>query len=137
MVFRGFFLSFCLLSFHAFAATGYTLTNTFRIASFSYPVCITSPPGETNRLFVVEKNAGIAVITNLSIPVVTGFMALTNVISAHTSDEQGLLGLVFHPGFASNGYFLCFLHRHCHNRGRNRTPRHLVQVSSIKLRSEP
>jgi len=108
MVFRGFFLSFCLLSFHAFAATGYTLTNTFRIASFSYPVCITSPPGETNRLFVVEKDGGIAVITNLAIPVVTGFMALTNVISAHTSDEQGLLGLVFHPGFASNGYFYVF-----------------------------
>ncbi len=108
MVFRSFFLSFWLLSFHAFAATGYTLTNAFRIVSFIYPVCITSPPGETNRLFVVEKDGGIAVITNLTIPVVTGFMALNNVISAHTSDEQGLLGLVFHPGFATNGYFYVF-----------------------------
>src|SRR6185369_12324301 len=47
---------------------GYTVTNAFGALNFFDPVCIASPPGETNRLFVVERGGTIAVITNLAAP---------------------------------------------------------------------
>src|ERR1700722_17715663 len=40
---------------------GYSVTNAFGTLNFADPVCITSPPGETNRLFVVERGGTIAV----------------------------------------------------------------------------
>src|SRR3981081_1357874 len=48
---------------------GFTLDNAFPGLNFStMPVCIASPPGETNRLFILEKGGNIAVITNLASP---------------------------------------------------------------------
>jgi glucose/arabinose dehydrogenase len=99
----------CLHSVAASAATGYSLTNAFPNVSFGNPVCIASAPGETNRLFVLEKLGVIAVITNLAAPNVSLFMDLTDrVTSPSDPDEQGLLGLAFHPGFATNGFFYVF-----------------------------
>src|SRR5882724_8423246 len=76
------------------------------------PTVIASPPGETNRLFVLEKKGLIVVITNLSAPTRTIFMDISsNVVSAPDTiyyDENGLLGLAFHPGYATNGCFYVF-----------------------------
>ena len=47
---------------------GYSTTNAFGTLTFSNPVAIVAPPGETNRLFVVEQGGRIAVITNLANP---------------------------------------------------------------------
>lgn len=38
---------------------GYSLSNAFPTVSLSQPVCITSPPGETNRLFILERPGAI------------------------------------------------------------------------------
>jgi glucose/arabinose dehydrogenase len=86
---------------------GYTITNAFPGMSLNQPVCLTSPPGETNRLFIVEKPGSIVVITNLANPNRTVFMTLT-VLS---DSESGVLGLAFHPGYATNGYFFVFSSR--------------------------
>lgn len=86
---------------------GYVLTNALPGLTFTQPVAITSPPGETNRLFVVEKTGRILVITNLANPTLTEFMSLSVV----TDSESGLLGLAFHPGYATNGYFYVFSSR--------------------------
>ena len=99
----------CLHSVAASAATGYSLINAFPNVTFANPVCIASAPGETNRLFVLEKSGVIAVITNLAAPNVSLFMGLTDrVTSPSDPDEEGLLGLEFHPGFATNGFFYVF-----------------------------
>ena len=45
------------------------------------PVATTTPPGETQRLFIVEKTGRIVVITNLSQPTRTVFATLTNIDS--------------------------------------------------------
>ena len=60
----------CAVGGMARAATtwGYVPTNAFPSLVFSNPVCITSPPGETNRLFIVEKHGRIVAITNLANP---------------------------------------------------------------------
>lgn len=86
---------------------GYTLANAFAGLSLSQPVCIASPPGETNRLFILEKGGNIVVITNLASPNRTVFMSL----SVLSDSESGLIGLAFHPGYATNGSFFVFSSR--------------------------
>ncbi len=91
---------------------GFTSTNALAGMIFTSPVVITSPPGETNRLFIVEKNGAIVVITNLASPNRTLFMSLTNklTVGANLSweGEEGVLGMAFHPGYATNRYFYVF-----------------------------
>ncbi|HZI33440.1 MAG TPA: PQQ-dependent sugar dehydrogenase, partial [Candidatus Binatia bacterium] len=89
---------------------GYTSVNAFSGLIFTNPICIVSPPEETNRLFILSKNGVITVITNLAAPNETTFMDLTPQVSSQsansgTAGERGLLGMAFHPGFATNGYF--------------------------------
>jgi len=86
---------------------GYTVANAFPTVSLTQPVCIAAPPGETNRLFILEKTGTVVVITNLASPTRTVFMSLT-VLS---DSESGLIGLAFHPGYATNGYFYVFSSR--------------------------
>lgn len=84
----------------------YTWTNVLAfpsLPSFAVPVCITSPPGETNRLFIVEHSGDIVVVTNLAAPNRTVFLNLASEV--YYTGESGILGLAFHPGFATNGYF--------------------------------
>ncbi|MBN9693903.1 MAG: PQQ-dependent sugar dehydrogenase [Verrucomicrobia bacterium] len=86
---------------------GYQLVSAVGDLRFEWPVAVASPPGETNRLFVVEKLGRIVVVTNLANPTRSIFLDLTE--SVDTSDmETGLLGLAFHPGFATNGSFFVY-----------------------------
>lgn len=70
-----------------------------------------SPPGDTNRLFVVEQNGLLRIIQNgvlLPTPAldISGLIS-TSLTPANANDERGFLGLAFHPGFnnpASPGY---------------------------------
>jgi glucose/arabinose dehydrogenase len=99
----------------ALTAWGYIPTNAFPSLVFSNPVCITSPPGETNRLFIVEKHGRIIVITNLMAPTRTIFMDISSRVSvvsssesADVNSEEGMLSMVFDPGYATNRYFYVF-----------------------------
>jgi uncharacterized repeat protein (TIGR03806 family) len=85
-------------------STSHRLENAFPGLTFSQPLAITSPPGEANRLFIVEKGGRIAVIPDLQNPTVSTF--LTRTVS--TTGEQGLLGMAFHPNYAQNGFFYVF-----------------------------
>jgi glucose/arabinose dehydrogenase len=89
---------------------GYTYTNALPGLTFANPVCLATPPGETNRLFVLEKSGRIIVITNLAAPTRSVFLDLTARVTTSTSisDERGLFSLAFHPGYASNGYFFVY-----------------------------
>jgi glucose/arabinose dehydrogenase len=89
------------------AAHTATPLHTIRIASgLSKPLFVTSPPGDTARLFIVEQrgadNRGrIKILRNgsmLARPFLT-----TAVLS--TGSEQGLLGLAFAPDYATTGRF--------------------------------
>ena len=86
---------------------GYAVNNAFPSLTFSAPVAITAPPNETNRLFILEKGGNIVVITNLAAPTRTVFMTL----SVNSSGEAGLIGMAFHPGYATNRYFYVFSSR--------------------------
>ena len=86
---------------------GYALTNAFGSLVFDDPVSITAPPGETNRLFVVERTGQIIVLTNLIEPTKTVFLNLKASVYADYI-EAGLMGLAFHPGYATNGFFYVY-----------------------------
>ena len=86
---------------------GFTVTNTFENVPLFTPFCVASPPGETNRLFILEKAGRVVVITNLANPTRTVFLDITDrVLSA--ANEEGLLGIAFHPGYATNRNFYLF-----------------------------
>jgi glucose/arabinose dehydrogenase/mono/diheme cytochrome c family protein len=85
---------------------GYRLTNAFGNLAFTDPVAIVTPPGETNRIFVVEQAGRIGVITNLAGPTRTVFLDIASRIIA--GGEEGLLGLAFHPGYVTNRQFYIF-----------------------------
>lgn len=84
-----------------------TPLKTVRIASgLSKPLFVTSPPGDTARLFIVEQrgadNRGRIKIYKNGAMLVRPFLT-TAVLS--TGSEQGLLGLAFAPDYASTGRF--------------------------------
>jgi glucose/arabinose dehydrogenase len=87
---------------------GLTSTNAFPSLSFDKPVGLAAPPGETNRLFVVEQRGRIQVITNLASPTKTLFLDLFGSVQYSINGEEGLLGLAFHPGYATNGRFFVY-----------------------------
>ncbi len=70
-----------------------------------------SPPGDTNRLFVVEQNGLLRIIRNGTLLPgsaldISGLIS-TTLNPASPNDERGFLGLAFHPGFnnpASPGF---------------------------------
>jgi len=74
---------------------------------FDNPVAIATAPGDTNRLFVVERFNGVKVVSDLGNPSITSFIDLST--NLNTGTENGVLGLAFHPQYASNGYFYVFL----------------------------
>ncbi|HMO64720.1 MAG TPA: PQQ-dependent sugar dehydrogenase, partial [Verrucomicrobiota bacterium] len=88
------------------ATLGYRVADALGGLRFDRPVALATPPGETNRLFVVEQSGRIIVITNLAAPTRTVFTTLTQDLLS--SGEQGLLGLAFHPDYARNGRFFTF-----------------------------
>lgn len=68
---------------------------------FVSPVEITNA-GDT-RLFVVQKGGLIRILNADGTVNATPFLNLSSLVT--TNSERGLLGLAFHPNYATNGYF--------------------------------
>jgi len=70
------------------------------------PLFAASPPGDPDRLFVVEQRSGRIRILDLNSGQLNGdsFLNLPDGSLAQ-GGEQGLLGLAFHPNYAANGLF--------------------------------
>lgn len=68
---------------------------------FVSPVEITNA-GDT-RLFVVQKGGLIRILNAEGTVNATPFLNISSLVT--TNSERGLLGLAFHPNYATNGYF--------------------------------
>jgi len=85
---------------------GTTLTTQRIITGLARPVLVCAPPGDSDRLFIVEQRSGstgrirIYDLTTNSL-LSTPFLS----VSVSTSSEQGLLGMAFHPDYATNRQF--------------------------------
>ena len=76
-----------------------------RIATgFEQPLYATAPSSDSSRLFVLEKASGNIKIIQLAnnAVLVEPFLRVSDISS---QGERGLLGLAFHPNYASNGEF--------------------------------
>ena len=87
-------------------AATYTLQTAFTGVSFTAPLAFATPPGETNRLFVVERAGRIKLIPNVASPTTTTYLDIASRVT--TAGEEGMVGLAFHPNYASNGFFYVF-----------------------------
>jgi uncharacterized repeat protein (TIGR03806 family) len=102
-------------------ATSLGLVNAFPLSNatggldFPNPVCLTSPPGDTKRLFVCQKGGLLRMVPDVTAgtPSASTFLDLPAVLtgqgeSMNTDSESGLLGLAFHPDYANNRFFYIF-----------------------------
>jgi glucose/arabinose dehydrogenase len=70
-------------------------------------VLATAPPRDQHRLFVVLREGTIRVLVDDQL-LPEPFIDLSNVIYTNLTVERGLLGMAFHPRFASNRLFYVF-----------------------------
>lgn len=68
------------------------------------PVGITNAGPGDDRLFVIEQAGIIKIVQPDGTAVITPFLDITALVDSSRS-ESGLLGLAFHPDYASNGFF--------------------------------
>lgn len=94
------FLLFISILF-TFTISAQTITLQSFATGFSSPVEITHPANDT-RLFVVQKGGLIRILNSNGTINATPFLTVTGLSSG---SEQGLLGLAFHPNYATNGLF--------------------------------
>jgi glucose/arabinose dehydrogenase len=73
-----------------------------RVGSFDHPLYVTAPPGDPNRLYVVEQTGRIRVVRN-NRRLGTPFLDLRGQVSC--CDERGLLSMAFAPDYATSGRF--------------------------------
>ena len=90
------------------SASAIALENAFGDAiNLGYPaVVITAAPSETNRLFIAHQTGEVFVLPSLHSPIVASFLSVRSRVA--WGGEAGLLGLAFHPGYATNRLFYLF-----------------------------
>ena len=78
--------------------------DAIRVASgLNQPLFVTAPPGDFNRIFIVQQNGQIRILNLVTGTLnVTPFLTISGLAGG---GEQGLLGLAFDPNYASNGKF--------------------------------
>lgn len=96
----------CVLAGCGYPATAQIqVEEAFPMLSFSRPVDLTHAGDGRNNLYVVEQAGIIRVFPNVE--TASGSEVFLDIRSRVNSsgNEEGLLGLAFHPDFKSNGYF--------------------------------
>lgn len=94
-------LLFCLFLLSSFTFGQVVAIQPFA-TGFTSPVEITHPANDS-RLFVVQQGGLIRILNSNQTINATPFLNLSTLIS--TGGERGLLGLAFHPNYATNGFF--------------------------------
>lgn len=102
---RSLFLALCLICSAADGQSSLQLQVAFSNLSFARPVDLQHPGDGTDRIFVVEQAGLIKVFeNNTSATTAATFLDITGRVN-DTGNEEGLLGLAFHPDYKNNGYF--------------------------------
>ena len=95
------------------SAQSFTIGTQPVVSGLTRPVAVTAPNGDLARLFILEQRvSGVGRIRVVNLPSNTLNAAFYLSISGlATGNEQGLLGLAFHPNFMNNGYFYVYYNR--------------------------
>jgi glucose/arabinose dehydrogenase len=76
-----------------------------RIGTFERPLLVTAPPGDTDRLVVVEQEGAVRVVRDGEV-LPTPFLDLRGQVKL--SSEPGLLSVAFSPDYAESGLLYVF-----------------------------
>ncbi len=100
-----------LIAFTGFVSAQAPVFSVFRdyITGLSLPVFVTNAHDGSGRIFIVQQRGIIKVVQPRS-RITSDFLDLTGVVST-SGNERGLLGLAFHPQYASNGRFFVYYTR--------------------------
>lgn len=103
------------------AATSCWSANVELVADgFQDPVAVVQPPGIADKLFVIEQSTGkIRIITLPGQTILADPFLTVPVFTWGSGSETGLLGMAFHPQYATNGLF--FVNRTVQTAGQIRT----------------
>lgn len=73
------------------------------------PIWVGHAPGDFDRIFIIEHEGAIRIVKDGSL-LATPFLDIDPIVQGGTSggNEQGLLGLAFHPNYDENGYFYVY-----------------------------
>jgi glucose/arabinose dehydrogenase len=85
-------------------AAGFTLALVLFAAGFTDPVGVESAGGADDRLFVIEQAGLIRIVRPNGAVDAAPFLDITGRVRSGDG-EDGLLGLAFHPDYATTGYF--------------------------------
>lgn len=92
-----------LIGFLTVSANAQTVALQSFATGFTSAVDIQHAPNDS-RLFVVQQGGIIKVVSATGVVNPTPFLTLTTATIV-SGNERGLLGLAFHPNYATNGYF--------------------------------
>jgi glucose/arabinose dehydrogenase len=81
---------------------GFTLTLVPFVSGLIQPLLVTHGGDGSNRLYVVEKMGRVRLVVG-GVLQATPFLDISSIVKSDGS-EQGLLGLAFHPRYATNGF---------------------------------
>ncbi len=74
-----------------------------KVGSFEEPIYVTGAPGDASRVFVLQKGGEVMLLVGGHVQA-RPFLNIAALVEAQ-GEEQGLLGLVFAPDYASSGVF--------------------------------
>jgi glucose/arabinose dehydrogenase len=89
------------LAFGCLAAPAQGAIGLKKVGDFESPVYVTAPPGDTQRVFVVEQGGTIRIVGRDA-----PFLDLSASVTA--GGEQGLLSMAFAPDYATSGLFYVY-----------------------------
>src|SRR5512138_155416 len=80
------------------AGSTIALQRLFAGAALNQPLAIMQAPGDDSRWFVLEKTGAVRVFASTNATTASTFLSL----SVNSGGEGGLLGMAFHPNWATN-----------------------------------
>jgi glucose/arabinose dehydrogenase len=129
-------IALCVLSYvsNSAMAQGYGFEHTFKNLTFERPVLLTAAPDGSDRLFVIEQAGRVLWFENR--PDVSGknvhvALDISGAKVRRKGNEEGLLGLAFHPEFANNRYV--FLHYSASSPRRNVLSRWTMDDNATRI----
>lgn len=93
---------FCVILFSGVKSATPLAVDTVA-SGLTEPVFLTFAPGDSTRLFILEQPGRIRIVRNDTL-LVKSFLDIDSIVNSG-GNEQGLLGMAFHPNYQSNGYF--------------------------------
>ena len=93
----------CISGLFSAEASAQDLEANLVTSGYSAPLYLCSPPGDNTRLFIVEQSTARIKIYKPASNTISTFLDIGPIVGS--GSERGLLGMAFHPDYASNRKF--------------------------------